>query len=109
VAQEHPSSTSEQELVMRLEKDNARTQAKQCWEYVNGKITNLGRLAQFLPDHFPLVAFVVLDGLHQSGALLQLSAFFLFRSRVCEADEIADLVFRELGVVHILFGGEQIV
>lgn len=33
----------------------------------------------------------------------------LRRSRVCEADEIADLVFREFGVVHVLFGGERIV
>lgn len=33
----------------------------------------------------------------------------LSRSRVCEADEIADLVFRELGVVHVLLGGKPIV
>lgn len=30
----------------------------------------------------------------------------LSRSRVCEADEIADLVFRELGVVHVLLSGK---
>jgi hypothetical protein len=35
------------------------------------------------------------------------SSLFLSRSRVCEADEIADLVFRELGVVHVLLGGEE--
>jgi hypothetical protein len=31
---------------------------------------------------------------------------FFLDPRVCEADEIADLVFRELGVVHVLLDEE---
>jgi hypothetical protein len=99
---------SEQQLVICLEQDNAPRQRSSNAKGIRKRNdTNLGRLAQLLPNHFPLVAFVVLDGLHQSGALLVCQQSFLSRSRVCEADEIADLVFRELGVVHILLSGEQ--
>lgn len=68
------------------------------------KTTYLGRLANFLPDHFPLVVLIVFDRLQQSGALLSSvsKSHFFFLSRVCEADEIADLVFRKFGVVHVL-------
>jgi len=69
--------------------------------------TNLGGLAHFLPDHLPLVVLVVFDGLHQRSALFQQSAIsFFLHSRVCEADEAANLVFREFGVMHVLFGGK---
>jgi len=44
---------------------------------------SLGGLANFLSDYFPLVGVVVFDSLHQG------------------CTEIADLVFRELGVVHV--------
>jgi hypothetical protein len=33
-------------------------------------MTNLGGFAQFLPNDFPLVVLVILDGLHQGGTLV---------------------------------------
>jgi hypothetical protein len=41
-------------------------------------------------------------------SVLLVSDLFFFYSRVCEADEAADLVFRELGVMHVLLDGEII-
>ena len=67
--------------------------------------TNLSRLSHFLPNDLPLVVLVVFDGLQKRGALSRRSAVLVpIDHEGCEADEIADLVFREFGVMHVLLG-----
>lgn len=70
--------------------------------------THLRRLPHLGPDDLPLVRLVVLDGLQQGRALSTHATPSASpehgseAGRKGEADEAADLVFRELGVVHVL-------
>lgn len=69
------------------------------------ELTHLCRLAHLLPNDFPLVVLIVFDGLEKSGTLRERSAnsTMTFPGLATgEANEAANLIFVEFGVVHVL-------